>query len=205
MSGRLPGLFKVLVKGTSGSLVRSAPISVTVRPGEPKPDTVPPQITITFPSNSSVLPYANVTVQGNASDNVAIQTVELSTDNVTWLRTNGTATWSANLTIEPGTNTIYARATDTAGNRQTVQIRVFIPSAGGLPPRPPADTTPLSVNTPVPLHLAAILFGVAGAVEALLFVYTRRKDYEAMDEGMPAETIDRPTTGPLAFLYRLFR
>jgi len=205
MSGRLPGLFKVLVTGTSGSLVRSAPISVTVRPGEPKPDTVPPQITITFPSNSSVLPYANVTVQGNASDNVAIQTVELSTDNMTWLRTNGTATWSANLTIEPGTNTIYARATDTAGNRQTVEVHVFIPSAGGLSPRPPADTTPLSVNTPVSLHLAAILFGVAGAVEVLLFVYTRRKDYEAMDEGMPADSIDRPTTGPLAFLYRLFR
>src|SRR5207244_3112928 len=113
MNGRTPGQFKVEVTGTSGSLTRSAPILVNVLPGEPMPDTIPPQITITFPSNSTVLLYANVTVKGHASDDEGIQTVELSTDNVTWVRTNGTASWTANLTIGPGTTTIYARATDT--------------------------------------------------------------------------------------------
>src|SRR5206468_3082742 len=61
LSGRTPGLFKVDVTGTSGSLTRSVPILVTLFPGEPKIDTIPPQIAITLPSNSTVLPYANVT------------------------------------------------------------------------------------------------------------------------------------------------
>src|SRR5207249_3342908 len=80
LSGRTPGLFKVDVTGTSGSLTRSVPILVSLLPGEPKIDTIPPQIAITFPSNSTVLPYANVTVTGNASEHVGVQTVELSTD-----------------------------------------------------------------------------------------------------------------------------
>ena len=201
--GRTTGLFKVVVTGTSGSLIRSASVSVNVFPGGPKPDTIPPKITIAFPSNATVLPYATVTVMGNASDNVAIQKVELSTDNLTWIRTNGTASWSANLTIAPGTTEIYARATDTSGNRQTARIHVFVPSAGGLPPGPNADGSPLVVDTPIPLHLVAILFGVAGAVEAFLFVWTRRKEYEAMDDGKPVNPRAPPTMGPLAFLYRL--
>src|SRR5437762_7824948 len=187
LSGRTPGLFKVDVTGTSGSLTRSVPILVTLFPGEPKIDTIPPQIAITFPSNSTVLPYANVTVTGNASDNVGVQTVELSTDNVTWIRTNGTALWTANLTIPPGTTTIYARATDTAGNRQTVEVHVYIPSAGGRPARPPTEGPQLVSGTPVRLHLAAILFGIATAVEGMLFVWTRRNESGAMDDGKPVD------------------
>jgi len=205
IGGRTTGQFKVVVTGTSGSLVRSVPISVNVLPGEPKPDTIPPEVTITFPSNATLFPYETVTVHGNAFDNVAIQKVELSTDNLTWIRTNGTASWSGNLTIAPGTTAIYARATDTAGNRQTARIHVFVPSAGGLPPGPPADGSPLVVDTPIPLHLVAIFFGVAGAVEAFLFVWTRRNEYEAMDDGKPVAPRAPPTMGPLAFLYRLLR
>src|SRR5207247_8312545 len=115
---------------------------------------IPPQIAIKFPANSTVHPYANLTVTGNASDNVGVQTVELSTDNMTWIRTNGTALWTANLTIPPGTTTIYARATDTAGNRQTVEVHVYIPSAGRLPARPPPEGSQLLPGPPRPLHLA---------------------------------------------------
>ncbi len=205
LSGRTPGLFKVDVTGTSGTLTRSVPISVNVLPGEPKSDTIPPQIAITFPSNSTVLPYANVTVTGNASDNVGIQTVELSTDNMTWIRTNGTASWTANLTIPPGTTTIYARATDTAGNRQTVEVHVYIPSAGGLPPRPPTEGSQLVTGTSVILHLAAILFGVAAAVEALLFVWTRRKEDWAIDDRKPADHTAPPPSRALEPPFRPFR
>src|SRR5439155_20977877 len=49
LSGRTPGLFQVDVIGTSGSLTRSLPIRVNVLPGEPKLDTIPPQIAIIFP------------------------------------------------------------------------------------------------------------------------------------------------------------
>src|SRR5439155_10205093 len=40
LSGWTPGLFKVDVIGTSGSLTRSLPILVNVLPGEPVPDTI---------------------------------------------------------------------------------------------------------------------------------------------------------------------
>jgi len=206
LSGRTPGPFNVDVIGTSGLLARSVPILVNVLPGEPKSDTIPPQIAITFPSNSTVLPYANVTVTGNASDNVGVQTVELSTDDQTWIRTNGTVSWTANLTIPPGMTTIYARATDTAGNRHTVRIDVYIPSAGGLPPRPPTEGSQIFSGTLLPIHLAAILFGVAAAVEALLVVWMRRNEYGAMDDRKPVDHTARPpTTGALAFPFRLFR
>ncbi len=206
LSGSTPGPFNVDVIGTSGSLTRSAPILVNVLPGEPKSDTIPPQIAITFPSNSTVLPYANVTVTGNASDNVGVQTVELSTDDLTWIRTNGTSTWTANLTIPPGTSTIYARATDTAGNRQTVEVHVYIPSAGGLPPRPPTEGSQLVSGTPGILHLAAVLFGIAAAVEALLVVWTRRNEHGGMDDGKPVDHTARPPpTGAPVFPFRLFR
>ncbi|TLZ86064.1 MAG: hypothetical protein E6K05_00185 [Methanobacteriota archaeon] len=205
LSGRTPGPFHVDVIGTSESLTRSVPILVNVLPGEPKSDTIPPQITITFPSNSTVLPYANVTVTGNASDNVGVQTVELSTDNLTWVRTNGTVSWTANLTIPPGTTTIYARATDTAGNRQTVEVHVYIPSAGGLPPRPPTEGSQLVSGTLLPIHLAAILFGVAAAVEALLIVWARRKENEAIDDWNPVDHTAPPPTGGVVSPFRLFR
>ena len=179
---------------------------MTVLPGEPKSDTIPPQITITFPSNSTVLPYANVTVSGNASDDEGVQTVEVSTDNLTWFRTNGTSSWTANLTIPPGATTIYARATDTAGNRQTVRVHVYIASAGGLPPRPPTEGPQLVPGTLLPIHLAAILFGVAAAVEALLVVWTRRNEYGAMDDGKTVDhTPPPPPTGAPVFPFRLFR
>jgi len=208
IGGRTAGLFRALITGTSGSLLRSVSISVAVMPGAPKPDTIPPQITITSPSpsNSSVVPFATVTVTGNASDNVALQTVELSTDNVTWIRTNGTASWSANITIEPGTTTIYARATDTAGNRKTVLIHLVIEPLGGLPPPPPADGSPLVVDTPIPVHFMAILFGIAGAVEACLFLWTRRHQLlDAIGDDKPVEPKTPTTMGPLAFFNRLLR
>ena len=56
------------------------------------------------------------TVTGTASDNLAVQKVELSTDQTNWVLADGTTAWSATLTIAEISPTIYVRATDTAGN-----------------------------------------------------------------------------------------
>jgi len=82
---------------------------------------------------------------------------------------------------------------------------VYIPSAGGLPPRPPTEGSQLVSGTLLPIHLAAILFGVAAAVEALLIVWARRKENEAIDDWNPVDHTAPPPTGGVVSPFRLFR
>ncbi len=97
-------------------------------------EVTPPDLTITSPVNNANLTKDTVTVRGNASDDVAVAKVEVSTDSVNWTLANGTTSWSATLTLVDGhANAIYARATDTAGNIRIVAIVVFV----NLPQPPP--------------------------------------------------------------------
>src|SRR5439155_19380507 len=107
-----------------GSPVRIVSIAVEVRAGEPMPDTTPPEVAISFPKNSSFLltPTVTITVAGSASDDSGIESVVLSTDNVTWLPANGTDSWTGNITMQGCGTTIYARATDMAANPRKVRI-----------------------------------------------------------------------------------
>src|SRR2546425_436196 len=92
----------------------------------PLPDSTAPSIRISSPLNNTIVSSTTVVVTGTASDNVAVQTVELSTDGTTWIAASGTTTWSGSVTLHAGTNVIYARATDTSGNRATVHIIVTV-------------------------------------------------------------------------------
>ena len=92
----------------------------------PPPDTTNPTISITSPAEGSNLASTSVTVSGTASDDVAVEEVELSTDGMTWVLATGTTSWSGTLTLAKGPNTISARATDTAGNTATVTIAVTV-------------------------------------------------------------------------------
>src|SRR2546428_492710 len=96
----------------------------------PLPDSTAPSIRISSPLNNTIVSSTTVVVTGTASDNVAVQTVELSTDGTTWIAASGTTTWSGSVTLHAGTNVIYARATDTSGNRATVHIIVTVENAG---------------------------------------------------------------------------
>src|SRR3989475_327574 len=96
----------------------------------PLPDSTAPSIRISSPLNNTIVSSTTVVVTGTASDNVAVQTVELSTDGTTWIAASGTTTWSGSVTLHAGTNVIYARATDTSGNRATVHIIVTVQNAG---------------------------------------------------------------------------
>ena len=100
------------------------------------PDTTPPTITITSPANNTEVSSTIVTVSGTAADNVAVAKVEVSTDGVTWTTASGTTVWNADVTLHLGSNTIYVRAADAAGNRATTRITVVVTSttgASGLP------------------------------------------------------------------------
>ena len=101
------------------------------------PDTTLPTITITSPANNTEVSSTIVTVSGTAADNVAMAKVEVSTDGVTWTAASGTTAWNADVTLHLGSNTIYVRASDAAGNQATTRITVMVTStttgASGLP------------------------------------------------------------------------
>jgi parallel beta-helix repeat protein len=91
-------------------------------------DTAPPTIQILSPTKQSLLNSTSVNISGVSSDDVEVQKVEVSKDGRTWTLARGTSPWFANLTLEDGESTIYARATDISGNTQTTTITVTIDS-----------------------------------------------------------------------------
>src|SRR2546427_620502 len=120
-------------------------------------DKTPPQVSILSPSNATIVASANVTVTGVAWDNVAISTIELSTDNTTWTPTSGTNSWSGSVLLKAGTNHIYARAIDTSGNVRTAVITVIAEQSQSLSPASLADPTfPALIGMSPVVALAAI-------------------------------------------------
>jgi len=122
------------------------------------PDTTRPNVAIASPLNGAILRSASVTVTGTAADETAVARVELSLDGRIWSVATGTTSWSADLTLREGSNTIVARATDTSGNLAFVTI-----------------TVTLDLSPPVFL-LGAIGIGVIilGVVAAALVRWRRR-------------------------------
>jgi hypothetical protein len=88
------------------------------------PDTTKPSISITSPTNNQKFTTATVTVKGTASDNVALSKVEIKVGSGSWQTATGTTSWSKSVTLTSGSNTIYARATDTSGNTKETSITV---------------------------------------------------------------------------------
>jgi len=126
--------YQVSATNAAGEGPRSSEIHAI--PTAPR-DTTKPTVAITSPASGATLTSATVTVSGTASDNVAVQKVELSTDGTTWVQATGTASWSGTLTLREGPNTIYVRATDTSGNTVTKTITVTLQtvvSGAGLTP-----------------------------------------------------------------------
>src|SRR2546426_1025891 len=121
-------------------------------------DKTPPQVSILSPSNDTVIASANVTVTGVAWDNVAVSTIQLSTENTTWTPTSGTTSWSGSVLLKEGMNHIYAHAIDTSGNVWTAVITVIANHAEpGVVPESLADpTVPILIAMSPVVALAAI-------------------------------------------------
>jgi parallel beta-helix repeat protein len=89
-------------------------------------DTIPPTVNIRYPSSEQMFNTTTITVNGNASDNVAVGKVEVKVESGSWQTASGTTSWSTSVTLVPGDlNTIYASATDTAGNINQTSVTVF--------------------------------------------------------------------------------
>ncbi|MEE9601019.1 MAG: exo-alpha-sialidase [Thermoplasmata archaeon] len=118
-------------------------------------DLTKPTIDILSPSRGEILASTSVRVSGIASDNVAVERVEISINGMEWVLAEGTSSWEAVLILPGGDNTIYARAMDTSANIQTVSISVRI------------ETGP-------PLYLLVLPIGAVVAASSVLLVWRWR-------------------------------
>lgn len=116
-------------------------VTVTYNP----PDTTPPTISITHPSASQIFTTPTITINGTAFDNVALSKVEVKVNSGSWQLANGTALWNATATLISGTNTIYAKATDTSGNEKNTSVTVMYNAPDTTPP---SNISNLTAGTP---------------------------------------------------------
>ena len=172
--------YEVSAVSAAGAGTKSNEVFATVIP-----DTVRPLIAITIPANNTVSSSTNVTVNGTASDNVAVAEVEVSLDGTNWVRATGTATWTDTLTLPEGNDTVYARATDTSGNQATTRITVVvqIPSSG-----------PLGLSTDLWIVILVVVIAVGAAA---LFVLMRRRRKPQRPQAAPPPT-PPPASPPTA-------
>jgi beta-glucosidase len=117
-----------LATDTSGNQALSATVSVTVsNVTQPPPDTTPPTVSITSPTNGAVI-SGSVTVTANASDNVAVSNVQFRLDAQNIGGPDTSSPYSVVLdasSIGNGTHQLTALATDTSGN-QTLSSAITV-------------------------------------------------------------------------------
>ncbi len=121
----------------------------TDRSGNQAEATVAIVVDVTSPTvaiTSTTYPVGTATISGSAADNLAVAKVEVSTDNLSWVVADGTTSWSATVALPAESFTLYARATDTAGNFKVAFVHVDRP--------------------PPPQGNLLLLAGIAGAVAA---------------------------------------
>ena len=134
-------------------------------------DTANPTISITSPTQGAEIGATSVAVAGTASDDFAVERVELSTDGTSWVLASGTTSWSGAMTLSEGQNTIHARAVDTSGNTATTSITVTVTlQAGGQP-------------SPDPMILGIIAVVGTGAVAGVVALFLARRRKPRVGEG----------------------
>lgn len=161
LSGQTPGPYSVTITGTSGSIVQSQDVTVTIAPSPAGPDTTAPLIAIASPSDRAILRSRTVTVTGSASDNAAVQRVDLSADGGNWTQATGTNPWSGTVTVEGGERRIFARATDGSGNKATATILVFVDLTSQTPSGFLDPWWPTFASFGVIAVVAALAIGIA--------------------------------------------
>ncbi len=112
-------------------------------------DNVPPTVSIGTPASGSTI-TGPLTITGTATDNAAVQTVELRFDGGSWHPANGTTSWSFavdSANFLNGTHVLSARASDTSSLKSTnasVSVRFFnVPGdyTVRISPGSPSDVT----------------------------------------------------------------
>jgi hypothetical protein len=94
-------------------------VSVTV-------DIWAPRISVNVPADGAFVISERLQASGTVTDSSPLGAVELSTDGTAWHAAIGTSTWSGELALRPGANTLYVRASDAAGNSNITTTKVFL-------------------------------------------------------------------------------
>jgi len=119
-------------------------------------DTQEPAISILGPGGPRHIKYgdaSNITLEGNASDDLWISSVRVCVDGKDWSDATGNESWRCVLSLGPGTHKVQAWATDPAGRKAKAELEVVVE---------PAPST----SAPLPFFfiglLAAVLVAGAG-------------------------------------------
>jgi hypothetical protein len=116
------GAYSVTIENVAGE-ADSAVLNLVV-----VPELVPPTNQITLPTAGLQVSNAMYTVTGKAGDNVAVSNVMVQIDNGGWnpaSTSNLWATWTAQVSLVPGSNTVQAYAVDTSANISKTNTVVF--------------------------------------------------------------------------------
>ena len=115
---------------SGGASSSSATLNFTMQPGlalqASFADLTAPTVAISTPAANAKFTNAAVTMTGTASDSASWLRVEVQINNGSFFNANGTANWSASLTLPAGTNSIRARSIDAAGNVSALASRSLI-------------------------------------------------------------------------------
>lgn len=130
------GVAGALLLGTASGAIAGKPAptststttSCSKRNPCPPPDTAPPTIAFTSPSNGAAV-SGRITVTGNAGDNVGVARVDVRVDGGAFVAAAGTANWTSAIDttgLGDGAHTITGRAADSAGLTTTASIGITV-------------------------------------------------------------------------------
>jgi uncharacterized protein (TIGR03382 family) len=92
--------------------------------GSSAPDTMPPSVTITSPSNGATV-NPGFTVTANVTDDIAVVSAELKLDGTSVKKLGGAPwSWTTSSTLSPGNHHVEVIAIDGGGNMTTAAIDV---------------------------------------------------------------------------------
>jgi len=89
----------------------------------------PPYISIIYPTDGQIFTTDIITISGTASDDIGLSKVEVKVGSGSWELASGTTSWSKTVTLSFGSNTLYARATDSSGNTNETSVTItYVPA-----------------------------------------------------------------------------
>ncbi len=97
---------------------------ITVVEPSKEEDTMNPLVEINDPEIGEFVTTEEITVEGTASDNVELGSVEVRVNDGNWREVDASAAWSTQVELEEGENLIEARAIDTSGNEALDSVTV---------------------------------------------------------------------------------
>lgn len=117
--------YRALQAAYPGGLPTQPPATNDVPPSGS--ETNAPTLTITSaPADHSRLASSSINLAGTAADDSGVASVELQLNDADWTAVTGTTGWSAQVTLDPGANTIRIRAIDNAGNSSVILTRSVV-------------------------------------------------------------------------------